>query len=388
MMRSFLATEAAGGIILIGAAIAAMIAANSPFAADYFAMLAIHVGGMSLLHWINDGLMALFFLVVGLEIKREILDGQLASWSRRILPGAAAAVGVALPAIIYATVNTGNPEGLRGWAVPAATDIAFALGVLALLGPRIPTSLKILLTAVAIIDDLIAVLIIAVFFTADIAALPLVCAAAGLALLIALNRANVSALSPYLVIGALVWFCVLHSGVHATLAGVAVAMTIPLKRTPGAPDDRTSPLARLEHGLHPWVAFGIVPLFGFANAGVSLAGFTPESLIEPVALGVILGLFVGKQVGIFGSIWLLDRLGWAERPQGAGWGQIYGVALLCGIGFTMSLFIGALAFGEGSHLNDAIKLGVLTGSVLSAIAGFVLLSCLPARGAARENEAP
>ena len=373
MLRAFLATEAAGGVILIAAAAAAMAVANSALASDYFAALHAKLGNMSVLHWINDGLMALFFLLVGLEIKREVLDGQLSSWSRRILPGAAAAAGVAVPAIIYAAINIGNSIGMRGWAVPAATDIAFALGVLALLGSRAPTSLKIFLAAVAILDDLIAVSIIALFYTNDLALVPLGLAIAGLVALTSLNRAGVMAVWIYMLIGAGIWYCVLLSGVHATLAGVAVAMTIPLRRSPGRPDDEGSPLNRLEHGLHPWVAFLIVPLFGFANAGVSLARFTPADIFDAVPLGVALGLLLGKQIGIFGAVWLLVRGGWADLPRGAGWGQLYGVALLCGIGFTMSLFIGALAFGDGSQLNDEAKLGVLTGSIISAVAGWAVL---------------
>ncbi|QGP81131.1 Na+/H+ antiporter NhaA [Sphingobium sp. CAP-1] len=380
MMRAFLATEASGGIILIAAAAAAMVVANSPFADAYLGSLHLKWAGLSLLHWINDGLMALFFLVVGLEIKREVLDGQLARWSDRLLPGIAAAAGVAVPALIYVWINRGEVAGLRGWAIPAATDIAFALGVLALLGSRVPASLKIFLTAVAIIDDLIAVLIIAFFYTASLNWAALGMAVAGLGVLMTLNRLRVTALWPYLVVGAGVWVCVLQSGIHATLAGVAVAMTIPLTRTPGAPDDAHSPLYRLEHGLHPWVAYAIVPIFGFANAGVPLAGFTPGDLFEPVPWGVALGLFLGKQAGIFSSMWVLIRMKLAERPRDATWLQIYGVALLCGIGFTMSLFIGGLAFGDGSHENDAAKIGVLLGSIMSALAGYTVLR-LPSRTA-------
>ena len=380
MMRAFLATEAAGGIILIAAATAAMIVANSPLAADYFAVLHVHLAGLSLLHWINDGLMALFFLLVGLEIKREVLDGQLAQWSDRLLPGVAALAGVALPALIYVALNRAQPAGLRGWAIPAATDIAFALGVLALLGKRVPASLKILLTAIAIIDDLIAVLIIAVFYTSSLNLLALGWAAAGLLVLALCNRRGVTAVWPYLLVGAAVWLCVLQSGIHATLAGVAVAMTVPRSRSPGRPHHAHSPLSRLEHGLHPWIAYAIVPLFGFANAGVALGGFTLADTHAPVPLGVALGLFMGKQLGILSAVFLLVRLKVVHRPRGASWAQVYGVSLLCGIGFTMSLFIGGLAFGEGSHLNDAAKLGVLLGSVLSALAGYVVLRLAPAQG--------
>ncbi|MBV1691366.1 Na+/H+ antiporter NhaA [Novosphingobium sp. G106] len=377
MMRAFLATEAAGGIILIAAAGIAMLVANSSLATSYFQTLHQDLGGLTLLHWINDALMALFFLLVGLEIKREVLDGQLARWSDRLLPGVAAAAGVAVPAAIYATLNWEDPTGLRGWAIPAATDIAFALGVLALLGQRAPTSLKIFLAAVAIIDDLIAVLIIAVFYTSQIDLAALAGAGLGLVVLVLLNRRGIIALWPYLLVGAVVWYFVFRSGIHATLAGVAVAMTVPLMRTPGRPDDRLSPLTRLEHGLHPWVAFAIVPLFGFANAGVALQGFLPRDVLAPVPLGVALGLFLGKQIGIFTAVFALVRMGLAERPLGASWRQVYGIALLCGIGFTMSLFIGGLAFGDGSHQNDAAKLGILSGSIASAIAGYFLLRTTP-----------
>ena len=377
MMRAFLAAEAAGGIILITAAALGMLVANSALSADYFHTLHIDLAGLSLLHWINDGLMALFFLIVGLEIKREVLDGQLARWPDRLLPGLAAAAGVVMPALIYVAINRGDATGLRGWAIPAATDIAFALGVLALLGPRVPGSLKIFLAAVAIIDDLIAVLIIALFYSGQLSLLPLALAVAGLACLALCNRAGVNSLWPYVLIGVFVWFCVLQSGIHATLAGVAVAMTIPLRKTPAAPDDQYSPLSRLEHGLHPWVAYAIVPLFGFANAGVSLSGVAPSDLAQPVPLGIALGLFAGKQLGIFGTIWLLSRLGWASRPAHSTWTQVYGVALLCGIGFTMSLFIGGLAFAPHPDTGDAAKLGILLGSLASATAGFLILRLTP-----------
>ncbi|MET0362855.1 MAG: Na+/H+ antiporter NhaA [Sphingobium sp.] len=377
MIRDFLETEAAGGIILIMAAIAAMVVANSPLSAAYLHALHIDLAGISLLHWINDGLMALFFLLVGLEIKRDVLSGQLSRPSDRILPGVAAMAGVLLPALVYVAINRGDIMGLRGWAIPAATDIAFALGVLALLGSRVPASLKIFLTAVAIIDDLVAVLIIAIFYTGDLQLLPLIGAMAGLAILALCNRRNVRSLWPYMLVGAVIWFLVLQSGVHATLAGIAVAMTVPLTLptapAPGNQDDPPSPLHRLEHRLHPWIAYAIVPIFGFANAGVPLAGFTPGDLLTPVPLGVAAGLFFGKQVGIFSAVWLLVRMGWAQGPRGAGWVHIYGVALLCGIGFTMSLFIGGLAFGDGSHQNEAAKLGILLGSIVSAVAGFAVL---------------
>jgi NhaA family Na+:H+ antiporter len=379
MMRTFLETETSGGLILIAAAVAAMVIANSAIAPSYFAALHVSIGGLSLLHWINDGLMAMFFLIVGLEIKREVLDGHLSRWTDRILPSAAAAAGVAVPAIVYAALNRADPAGLRGWAIPAATDIAFALGVLALLGNRVPTSLKIFLTAVAIIDDLIAVIIIAIFYISELNLTALGAAVLGILMLVWFNRRGMTSLLPYLLVGAVVWYFVLRSGIHATLAGVAVAMTVPLTSTPGRPDDRHSPLSRLEHGLHPWVAYAIVPLFGFANAGVALGGFSAADAVSPVPFGIAAGLFFGKQLGIFSAVAILVRLGLAERPREANWQQIYGVALLCGIGFTMSLFIGGLAFGDGSHQNDAAKLGILLGSILSAIAGFIVLRIAPAK---------
>jgi NhaA family Na+:H+ antiporter len=380
-MRSFLETEASGGIILMAAAVAALVIANSPLAPAYFGILKTYVGGLSLLHWVNDALMAVFFLVVGLEIKREVLDGQLSTWDRRVLPGLAAAGGVAVPALIYAFLNWDDPGRLGGWAIPAATDIAFALGVIALLGSRVPASLKIFLTAVAIIDDLMAVLIIALFYSAGLAILPLAAAAVSLLVLIGLNRLGVTRLTPYVLIGAVTWYCVLLSGVHATIAGVAVALTIPLHPAPARPDDTGSPLHRLEHALHPWVAYVIVPLFGFANAGVSFAGMALSDAVAPVPLGVALGLFIGKQIGISVTVWAVVRLGFGELPARASWPQFYGVSLLCGIGFTMSLFIGALAFGEGSALNDAAKIGVLMGSVVSGLLGWLVLRLSkPARG--------
>ena len=374
VIRDFLSNQAAGGFVLIAAAALALIVANSPLADSYFRLLETYVGGLSFLHWVNDALMALFFLLVGLEIKREMLDGELSTWERRALPGITAAAGMAVPALIYVAFNLDNGYALRGWAIPAATDIAFALGVLALLGRRVPGSLKVFLTALAILDDMGAIAIIAVFYTEQLALLPLGFALAGLGLLFALNRAGVTRLSPYLLIGALVWFAVLKSGVHATLAGVAVAMAIPLRPAPAAPDNPESPLHKLEHALQPWVAFAIVPIFGFANAGVSFAGLSPAILVTSVPLGIALGLFLGKQLGIAAAAWIAIRLRVADLPADASWRQFYGVAILCGIGFTMSLFIGALAFGEGSALGDAVKIGVLAGSLLSAVAGYVLLA--------------
>jgi NhaA family Na+:H+ antiporter len=371
--RAFLNNEAAGGIILMAAALVALVIANSPLAPAYFHALHVYVGGLSVQHWINDALMAVFFLLVGLEIKREFLDGQLSTWSRRILPGVAALGGMAAPALVFVGLNWGTPANLQGWAIPTATDIAFALGVLALLGPRVPVSLKIFLTALAIIDDLGAVVIIGIFYTADLATTWLGAAGLVLVVLAGLNRMGVERLSVYLLLGAGLWYCVLQSGVHATLAGVALALTIPIRPAPAHPDDPTSPLHILEHALQPWVAFLIVPVFGFANAGVSLGGLSVESLLAPLPLGIAAGLFVGKQIGVFLTTWAVVRLDWADCPEDASWGQVYGVSLLCGIGFTMSLFIGLLAFPSSPELQDAVKIGVLAGSVLSGIAGALVL---------------
>ncbi len=373
-IRHFLNTEAAGGYVLMGAAAAAMLVANSPLSTAYTHGLHIEIGGLSLLHWINDGLMALFFLLVGLEIKREFIAGEMSSWSRRILPGAAALGGMAVPALIFLAVNAGIPANRDGWAIPAATDIAFALGVLALLGSRVPTSLKLLLTAIAIIDDLGAIVIIAIAYTSHLDFAELGYAIAGIAVLAGLNRFGVKSLVPYLLIGVFVWYEVLLSGVHATLAGVAVAMTIPLGPASHAAHDDESPLLRLEHALAPITAFVIIPIFGFANAGVDLRGMGPGAVLAPVPLGVALGLLVGKQIGVFGAIAAMVRVGLAELPDGASWWQVWGLAVLCGIGFTMSLFISALAFGEGSALDSAAKIGILSGSILSAFAGYLLLA--------------
>ncbi len=373
VLREFLESEAAGGILLMGAAVLALFVANSPLAGSYFQLLHAPLGGLDVLHWINDGLMALFFLFVGLEIKREFLDGQLSTWANRALPCIAAAGGVVVPGLIFAAVNAHNAETLRGWAIPTATDIAFALGVLSLLGSRAPTSLKVFLATLAIVDDLVAVLVIAVFYTAELNVAALGGAGLATALLIGLNRLRIAHLAPYLVLGAALWWLVLLSGVHATVAGVVLAMTIPLRRSKAAPDDMTSPLHKLEHALSPWVAFLIVPVFGFANAGVSFAGMNASVFVEPITLGVALGLFIGKQVGVFGASALAIKLRLANLPVAASWAQLYGVALLCGIGFTMSLFIGLLAFPNPALQNE-VKVGVLAGSLISALCGAALLS--------------
>ncbi|AWN40799.1 Na+/H+ antiporter NhaA [Methylobacterium durans] len=385
-IRTALTGEAGGGLVLMAAAAFALAVANSPLAEVYAHALHVHLGPLSLLHWINDGLMAVFFLLVGLEIKREALDGRLRTWPARALPGLAALGGMVVPALVYVAFNAGAGT-LRGWAIPAATDIAFALGVLALLGTRAPVSLKIFLSAVAIVDDLGAVIIIALFYTGGLDATMLGLAALTLAGLFALNRLGVARLTPYLVLGAVLWVFVLRSGVHATVAGVLLALAIPIRPSPGRPEDPASPLHILEHGLTPWVTYLVVPVFGFANAGVRLVGLTAEALLHPVTLGVALGLFLGKQIGIFASVRLAVAAGLASRPAGATWAQVYGVAILCGIGFTMSLFIGGLAFADAAHETET-KLGVLGGSILSGIVGAALLALSADRertGAARSS---
>jgi len=377
VVRDFLKLESAGSIILLCSAVAALILSNSPLATAYEELLGlpfgVTLGGVGLtkplILWINDGLMAIFFFLVGLEIKREILEGELSSAAQIALPGFAAIGGMAAPALIYCLINWHHPENLPGWAIPVATDIAFAVGILGLVGSRIPLSLKVFLLALAILDDLGAILIIAFFYTANLSLLSLVLAALGLVALLILNRLNVGRLTPYVLIGIFIWVCVLKSGVHATLAGVAVAFMIPIR-------DRKRPdrslLRRCEHALHPWVSFAIMPIFAFANAGVSLTGLGPETAMEPVGLGIALGLFLGKQLGVMLMVALCVGLRFAKLPQGASWPQMYGVAVLTGIGFTMSLFIGTLAFGDNLRSAE-VRLGVLAGSILSAVIGFVLL---------------
>ncbi|UCI07687.1 Na+/H+ antiporter NhaA [Mesorhizobium sp. B1-1-8] len=386
ILREFLDSEAAGGIILMAAAALALIVANSPLAETYFAVLHAYLGPLSVSHWINDGLMAVFFLLVGLEIKREMLDGQLSTWPRRVLPGIAAAGGMVVPALVYVAINRNNSAALSGWAIPTATDIAFALGVLSLLGSRVPASLKVFLTALAIIDDLGAVIIIAIFYTTGLSLAYLGSAFAVIAVLIVLNRMRVMNLVPYLVLGAVLWVLVLKSGVHATLAGVALALTIPLERTAGiGHDTEHSPLHRLEHGLYRIVSFIVIPIFGFTNAGVSLGGLSLAGLVEPLTLGVAAGLVLGKLVGVFGSSALAIRLGLADLPVNAGWTHMIGISLLCGIGFTMSLFIGLLAFAGDVALQDAVKIGILAGSLLAALLGAAVLLMAPATGGVEEE---
>jgi NhaA family Na+:H+ antiporter len=370
--RSFIESEASGGIILMVVAALALIIANSPLSDGYFGLLKTYVGGLSILHWVNDALMAIFFLLVGLEIKREMISGQLSSWSRRALPGFAAVGGMVVPAAIFLAFNAGT-ETARGWAIPSATDIAFSLGVLSLLGSRVPLSLKVFLTALAIIDDLGAVLIIALFYS-DGLNIPAVAGAAGVfVILMAMNRLGMVRLWAYLVLGVILWILVLKSGVHATVAGVLLALTIPMRGAKDGQGATESPLLKLEHAIQPWVGFAIVPIFGFANAGVSFSGVSLSNLADPVPLGVAAGLFVGKQIGVFAFALLAIKLRLAERPAGASWFQIYGVSMLCGIGFTMSLFIGLLAYANSPLLQDETKLGVLLGSLLSAVIGAALL---------------
>ncbi len=376
-IRAALTSEAGGGLVLMAAAAAALVVANSALGPAYAQALHAYLGPLSVQHWINDGLMAVFFLLVGLEIKREALDGRLRTWPDRALPGLAALGGMVVPALVYLAFNAGGGTA-RGWAIPAATDIAFALGVLALLGPRVPVSLKVFLSAVAIVDDLGAVVIIALFYTGGLDLPMLGLAGLAFALLVALNRLGVTRLGPYLLIGLALWFFVLRSGIHATVAGVLLALTVPIRTSPGRPEDPTSPLHRLEHALMPFVTYAIVPVFGFANAGVTLIGLSADALLHPITLGIALGLFFGKQVGVFASVRLAVALGLAARPAGATWRQVYGVAVLCGIGFTMSLFIGGLAFTDAAAQTET-KLGVLMGSLLSGLAGAVVLALSPSR---------
>lgn len=386
----FIHLEASGGLILMFTALLALVANNSLLASGYTGILdttvTVQFGAFIIskpfLLWINDGLMAIFFFLVGLEIKREVLDGELSSLDKAALPLFAAVGGIIVPAMVYLSFNYTNPATASGWAIPAATDIAFALGILALLGPRVPASLKIFLLAVAIIDDLAAIIIIALFYTQDLSLIALGWAGGGTIILFLMNRFRVMRILPYALVGMFVWAAVLKSGVHATLAGVVTALAIPLAR----PDaDTPSPLRRAEHGLHIWVAFLILPLFAFANAGVSLKGLAVSDLLSPVPLGIALGLFIGKQVGVFSLAWIAVKAGWAKLPEGANWMQVYAVACLTGVGFTMSLFIGTLAFDDASLLNG-VKLGVLMGSIASGILGYTLLRVFSKKESANESD--
>lgn len=378
-LDQFIESQAMGGVVLALAAVLALLISNSPWGGSYTAFRdwpgELRVGGdwlvlsKSLLHWVNDLWMAIFFFLVGLEIKREMLKGELASTRQALLPAGAALGGMLVPALIYAGINWGDAVALRGWAIPAATDIAFALGILVLLGSRVPASLKIFLTAVAIIDDLGAILIIAFFYTDKLSLTALAGAGAGVAALVLLNRLRVMMIGPYVLVGLVIWLLVYQSGIHATLAGVITALAIPLEDGEGG-----SPLERAEHALQPWVAFAVLPMFAFANAGVSLDGVTWSTLVQSVPLGIAAGLLLGKAVGVFGASWLLVRFAGAQLPAGADWGQFFGVCVLCGVGFTMSLFIGGLAFqGQGADYETQLKIGVLGGSLLAGVLGSMML---------------
>lgn len=370
MLLRFFRSEPAAAIVLLCAAALALIVANSPLESHYHSFLEFNLAGLSVHHWINDALMALFFLMVGLEIKRELAVGALATWQDRILPGLGAVGGMMVPALIYVLFNRNDADLMAGWAIPTATDIAFTLGVLSLLGKRVPAAIRVLVVGIAIIDDLLAILVIAIFYSEGITMLWLAVAAVLIAGLVLLNRRSVMNLIPYLVIGVGLWIAIYNSGLHATLAGVILALTIPLgSGETGSP----SPLNTLEHSIVGWVSFGIIPLFGFANAGVSLDGLGADALLGTLPLGIMAGLFFGKQIGIFASIWLLIRVGAARMPARVSWSQIHAMTMLCGIGFTMSLFIGGLAFATSPEHLDGTKIGVITGSVISASLGAWLM---------------
>ncbi|MCR9072841.1 MAG: Na+/H+ antiporter NhaA [Alphaproteobacteria bacterium] len=373
--------EATPGVLLALAAVVALIANNSVLTGLYdrllLATVSVTVEGVGiekpLLLWINDGLMAIFFFLVGLEIKREMMEGKLSSLRAASLPALGAVGGMVVPALIFVAINAGTPANLDGWAIPAATDIAFALGALALIGSRAPASLKVFLLALAVLDDLGAIVVIALFYTSNLSVGALGVAGAGIAVLIAMNLLGVRRIGLYIVVGLVIWVAVLKSGVHATLAGVVVALTVPLRGADGAAQDGKSPLEVLEHVLHPWVAFMILPLFAFANAGVPLTGLSVDDLIAPLPLGIAAGLVIGKPVGILGACWIAVRMGWASLPDGVDWLKLYGVSQLAGIGFTMSLFIGTLAFSDPAA-QSAVRIGVLGGTVLSMVFGMAVLA--------------
>ncbi|MDM5270697.1 Na+/H+ antiporter NhaA [Sulfurovum sp. zt1-1] len=379
-LLSFIRKESSAGIILIFTTIAALLLQNGPLSGYYTGFLHTHVeirfGDLQiakpLLLWVNDGLMAIFFFMIGLEVKREVMEGHLSSIRQVTLPAIAAVGGMIAPALVFLLFNSGNEFAMNGWAIPTATDIAFALGILSLLGPRIPVSLKIFLMALAIIDDLGAIIIIALFYTTDLSTISIIIASIALATLFAFNRLNVAKQSLYIVVGIVLWVSVLKSGVHATLAGVALAFMIPLE-SKNENGQTFSMLKKMEHGLHYWVAFFILPLFAFVNAGVDLRGISPEQIAGPVPLGIMLGLFIGKQLGVFGFSWIAIKLGLASRPTGATWKQLYGVAILTGIGFTMSLFVDTLAYNDTDLYRYADKLAILLGSFLSGVVGYLLL---------------
>ncbi len=401
-LKRFIRLEAIAGILLFFAAALSMAVANSPIAhvvADALnARAAVIIGPLavdkSVLLWINDGFMAVFFLLVGLELKREVLEGQLSSVKQIAMPVVAATGGFVVPALLFYLVNKSDSVALQGWAIPTATDIAFALGVLLLFGKRIPMQVKVFLASLAIIDDLAAIIVIALFYTGELSLTALSAAGLGIAVLAFMNIIGVVRTAAYIVVGVLIWVAVLKSGIHATLAGVIVAMAIPLRprgvKKPQTPDQRidrsVSPLRSLEHSLHPWVSYAILPIFAFANAGVSLQGLTLDMLTNSITLGIALGLFFGKQLGVFLPVWLGIRLKWFELPEGANMLMLYGTALATGIGFTMSFFIGSLAYENlDAALADSMKLGVLTGSMMSLVAAIVVL-LISTRGVVNQDE--
>jgi NhaA family Na+:H+ antiporter len=380
-INQFLRLESAGGILLIGAAVLAMVAANSPLREYYDLLLEVpvevRVGQLliakPLILWINDGLMAVFFFVIGLELKREVVEGELSQLSNFVLPFFGAIGGVAVPVAIYVAFNHGDPDAMNGWAVPAATDIAFSLGLLSLFSNRVPVALKVFLVSIAIFDDLAAIVIIAIFYSGDLSTTAMVVASACLVVLALMSRKGVSTVSPYICVGIIMWVAVLKSGVHATLAGVALAAFIPMR---SKDEEGRSPLRELESDLHHVVAFVILPIFAFANAGVSLQKMGLDSLLHPVPVGIALGLFIGKQVGVFGFCWIVIKLGFARLPVGSTFGSLYGIAVLCGVGFTMSMFIGSLAFeSSGMDLHGVFddRLGTILGSLASAALAYVVL---------------
>lgn len=384
-VRALFVGDASAGVLLIVVAALAMAAANSPLSDQYHRLFhaplySDRVFALDTLHlWINDGLMAVFFFVVGLEVKREWIEGQLSSAERRRLPIFAAFAGMAVPALVYGFfIQDAAPGLMRGWAIPAATDIAFAMGVLGLLGSRVPPSLRLFLLTVAIVDDIGAILVIAVFYSTGLDFAWLLTALLVFGAMFALNRIKVSRMAPFILLALVLWFCVLNSGVHATIAGVAAALAIPMR---GKDDDTM--LERMEHSLAPWSAYLIVPIFGFANAGVHLADLGLEGVLAPLPMAIAAGLFLGKQLGIFAAIYAADRVGFAPRPENASWRQIWGISILCGIGFTMSLFIGELAFPASRELIDEAKIGTLLGSVISALVGYAVLRMSAPRA---ENE--
>lgn len=392
-VRRFIKLESASGILLMVSAVLALLVANSQLSAWYDALLSLRFQvslgewklGKPLLLWINDGLMAVFFLLVGLELKREVVSGQLSSARNLILPGLAAVGGMVAPALVYLRFNATDPAGMTGWAIPCATDIAFALGVLSLVGSRAPLSLKLFLLTLAVLDDLMAIIIIALFYSSQLSVTHLLLAVPCIGLLALMNARGVTRLAPYILVGSLLWLMVLKSGVHATLAGVITALFVPLRHR----GEGEGPLVHLEHALHPYVAYGILPIFGFANAGVSLAGLSPADLLAPVPLGIAAGLLVGKPLGVLFAVALARLLKLAPLPTGTHWGHMVGVGLLCGVGFTMSLFIASLAFeAGGTHAPGTDRLGILMGSLLAALTGYCVLRLCRARDGNNSSRPP